>query len=342
MNREAQYKKGHCFKTSILVLLLLISFHWAKTQQTAEKVILEMQYLLYLPEEYAGDTSKKWPLLIFLHGSGESGEDVNKVKVHGPPKLVEQGRKFPFIVVSPQAPPRAGWRPDIFKVMLDDLKKKYRVDHDRVYLTGLSMGGFGTWNISEKYPDDFAAIAPVCGGGDETRVWRLRHMPVWCFHGAKDDVVLPAQSERMVNGVKQFNDNVRYTLYPDANHNSWDTTYNNDSLYSWLLSQKKFRHKPIVLSEQKLKKYEGVYTNNKDTFKIEMENGKLMVKPGGGSIEIKPSSDKSFFWDDNSVDEVWFLFDKKGAVTGFTLLADVKIDFKKMQPKSRPSKQKSG
>src|SRR5688572_15151934 len=339
MNRKI--KILNYFKKTILPLLLLISFHLVRAQQTAEKFILETHYQLYLPESYASDTSKKWPLLIFLHGSGESGEDVNKVKVHGPPKLIEQGKKFPFIVVSPQAPPRTGWRPEIFKGMLEDLKKKYRVDKDRVYLTGLSMGGFGTWNISEKYPDDFAAIAPVCGGGDEKRVWRLRHMPVWCFHGAKDDVVLPVQSERMVNALKKYNNDVRYTLYPEANHNSWDTTYSNDSLYSWLLSKKKFRHTAITLAEELLKNYEGVYVSDRDTFKIQMENGKLMAKPGRGSIEIKPSSDNSFFWDDDSIDEVWFLKDKKGAVTGFTLLADVKMDFKKIQPKSKPSKPQS-
>jgi dienelactone hydrolase len=326
------------FKRVTGMLMLFVCSQLTSAQQTAEKFVLETQYLLYLPDGYANDTSKKWPLLIFLHGSGESGDDLNKVKAHGPPKLIEKGKKFPFIVVSPQAPPYTGWRPDIFKGMLEDLKKKYRVDKDRVYLTGLSMGGFGTWNISEKYPDDFAAIAPICGGGDETRVWRLRHMPVWCFHGAKDDVVLPAQSERMVNGLKNYNDKVRYTLYPDANHNSWDTTYNNDSLYTWLLSQKKFRHKAITISDSQLKKYEGVYVSERDTLKIEMENGKLMLKPGNESIEIKPSSDKRFFWDDNSVDEVSFLHDKKGAVSGFTLLADVKMDFKKVQTKSKTSK----
>ena len=291
---------------------------------------METQYLLYLPDGYSADTTKKWPLLIFLHGSGESGEDLSKVKVHGPPKLIEQGKKFPFIVVSPQAPPRAGWRAEILRAMLLDLKKRYRVDNDRVYLTGLSMGGFGTWDLSEKFPDEFAAIAPICGGGDENKVWKLRHMPVWCFHGAKDDVVLPIQSQKMVDELKKYNSNVRLTLYPDANHNSWEVTYNNDSLYTWFLSQKKFRHKAISLSEQMLKEYEGMYINNKDSIKIVLENGKLMAKPGKNSIEIRPSADNNFFWDEDSIDEVQFIRGKKGKVAGFMLFAGEKAEFKKL------------
>jgi predicted esterase len=317
-------------RKGMLLLLFSVSFFFAKAQQTAEKFVQETQYLLYLPDGYLNDTIKKWPLLMFLHGSGESGTELNKVKVHGPPKLIEQGKKFPFIVVSPQAPPNTGWRAEILKAMLDDLKRKYRVDNDRVYLTGLSMGGFGTWDLSEKFPDEFAAIAPICGGGDDSRVWKLRHMPVWCFHGAKDDVVLPAQSQKMVDALKKYNSNVRFTLYPDANHNSWEPTYNNDSLYTWLLAQKKFRQQPITLPPQSLKELEGVYVNSADSLKIVIENGKLMAKPGKNSIEIKPSSATNFFWDENSVEEVQFTRNKKGTVNGFILMTNEMRTFKKL------------
>ena len=317
-------------RKGILLLLFSVSFLLAKAQQTAEKFVQETQYLLYLPDSYLNDTIKKWPLLIFLHGSGESGTDLNKVKVHGPPKLIDQGKKFPFIIISPQAPPNTGWRAEILKSLLDDLKRKYRVDNDRVYLTGLSMGGFGTWDLSQKFPDDFAAIAPICGGGDDSKVWKLRHMPVWCFHGAKDDVVLPAQSQKMVDALKKYNSNVRFTLYPDANHNSWDLTYNNDSLYSWLLAQKKFRHQAITIAPQLLKEYEGVYLNSADSLRIVVENGKLMAKPGKNSIEIKPSSATNFFWDENSGDEVQFTRNKKGNIKGFILMTNEMKTFKKL------------
>ncbi|MFC0771780.1 carboxylesterase family protein [Terrimonas alba] len=329
------------FKNILVAILFVVSGFIAKAQQTAEKFVLETQYLLYLPEQYAADTATKWPLLIFLHGSGESGADLNKVKVHGPPKLIEQGRKFPFIVVSPQAPPQTGWRAEVLKGMLDDLKKKYRVDNDRVYLTGLSMGGYGTWNLAEKYPEEFAAIAPICGGGDAEQVWKLRHMPVWCFHGAKDDVVPLSASQTMVDALKKYNSDVRFTLYPDVNHNSWEVTYNNDSLYRWLVAQKRFRFKPVALPQSLLKEYEGIYVNNvnKDTVKMVVENEKLVAKPGENSIELKSSANNNFYWDDNSIDEVRFTRTNNDVVGGFILLAGEKVEFRRL-PANKTAKTK--
>jgi predicted esterase len=328
----------------VLLLFLTVSIGFAKAQQTNESFIMEMKYLLYLPEAYANDTLQKWPLMIFLHGSGESGTELAKVKVHGPPKLIEQGKKFPFIVVSPQAPPQTGWQPEVLKSMLDDLKKKYRVDRDRIYLTGLSMGGYGTWNFSVKYPGELAAIAPICGGGDPGQVWKLRYMPVWCFHGAKDDVVPPSQSQRMVDALKKYSSNVKFTLYPDATHNSWDETYNNDSLYTWLLSHKRFHYTEVPVQQQFLKDYEGTYVSSKnnDTVRIVVENEKLVARPGNGRFELKPSSTTNFFWDENSIGEIKFIHTGKKITTGFMLLADEQVEFKKvvgnkiLQKKTKP------
>ena len=138
-----------------------------QSEQQFEKEITvkaKLKYLLFLPAGYE-PSGKAWPLLLFLHGAGESGDDLAKVKLHGPPKLIEnKTRDFPCIVVSPQSPGR-GWNADILAGLLDDLAAKYRVDKDRVYLTGLSMGGFGSWSLAAAYPDRFAAIAPICGGG---------------------------------------------------------------------------------------------------------------------------------------------------------------------------------
>jgi predicted peptidase len=130
-----------------------------------EKLVTETKYLLYLPEQYNSDTTRQWPVLLFLHGSGESGQDIEKVKLHGPPQLIESGKKFPFIVVSPQSDVPSGWDTDQLYKILQRVKRTYRVDASRIYLTGLSMGGYGTWALAMKYPDEFAAIAPVCGGG---------------------------------------------------------------------------------------------------------------------------------------------------------------------------------
>ena len=305
---------------------------WA--QQTAEKLVQETKYLLYLPENYKNDTGQKWPLVIFLHGSGESGDDLNKVKYHGPPKLVEAGRKFPFILVSPQAPPRTGWQVDVLKALLTDLKKKYRVDEDRVYMTGLSMGGFGTWNYAEKYPSDLAAIAPVCGGGDTEKAWTLRYMPVWCFHGAKDDVVLPAASISMIDAVRKYNRNaeVKFTLYPDANHNSWDLTYNNDSLYQWLLSKKRFRFSQVALPDATLKSYVGKYADPKnDTVTLMIEGGRLLIKDVDNKIILKSSSSRNFYWQDDAIDEIEFAKNPDRTVSGFSLLMGERKFFRRLE-----------
>lgn len=216
-------------------------------EKTVTKV-LKAGYLLYLPEAYGKDPNQKWPLVVFLHGSGESGSDLEKLKAHGPPKLIAQGKAFPFIVVSPQAPdgPRRGWDVEVLNALLDDVLAKYTVDTDRVYLTGLSMGGYGTWSWATANPERFAAVAPICGGGQpRMAARRLRDMPVWVFHGAKDPVVPVQESEDMVAALKKAGAaEVKFTVYPEAEHDSWSATYDNAELYAWLLSHK--RNKPEV------------------------------------------------------------------------------------------------
>lgn len=205
--------------------------------QLARPVTMELGYLIYLPEDY-GKVEKDWPLMVFLHGFGERGSDLNKVKVHGPPKLIEEGKDFPFIVVSPQCPDGKWWPYVTERViaLIDDIVDNYDVDEDRVYLTGLSMGGYGTWAAAGMYPDRFAAIAPICGGGISHFGYNLKNVPVWAFHGGKDPVVPVKQSREMVNAVKQAGGNANLTVYPGVGHDSWTRTYNNDKLYEWLLS----------------------------------------------------------------------------------------------------------
>ncbi len=324
-------KKIIAIKTLLFVLLFCVGGS-LEAQQTEEKFVLETKYLLYLPKGYGADTIKKWPLMIFLHGSVESGDDLQKVKMHGPPKLIEAGKKFPFIVVSPQAPPNTGWQTEIMKSMLESLKQKFRVDPDRIYMTGLSMGGFGTWNYAEKYPDDIAAIAPVCGGSDTALAWKLKYTPVWCFHGAKDDVVPPQSSIRMITELKKYNPDVKFTLYPEANHNSWDLTYNNDSLYTWLLSQKKFKFKQVTVKPEQLRQYEGDYVNSRnDTVRAKVENEKLILMPPGERIEMKASSLTNFYWNDNSTNEVVFTRNRKGETTGFNAYVGEIQEFRKVK-----------
>jgi predicted peptidase len=203
-------------------------------------ITVKLDYLLYLPAGYDNDKTD-WPLLVFLHGSGERGDDLEKVKVHGPPKLIAEGKPLPFIVVSPQAP-RRRWDPATLNAFLDDLVAKYRVDKDRIYLTGLSMGGAGTWALAGAYPERFAAIVPICGGGDPADAPKLKDIPVWVFHGAKDEAVPVSRSEEMVKALREAGaKTVEFTVYPDAEHDSWTETYANPRLYEWLLNQRRTR-----------------------------------------------------------------------------------------------------
>jgi len=201
--------------------------------------VVDCNYLLYLPADYS-KSKDKWPLIMFLHGAGERGKNVEVVKKHGPPKMIAQGKSFDFIVVSPQCPNDLWWpeQTEVLMALLDEIEAKYRVDTDRVYLTGLSMGGFGTWTLAAKYPNRFAAIAPICGGSERISGSRLKKVPVWAFHGAKDPTVPLIRSQEMVDAVKKAGGNAKLTIYPEAEHDSWTETYNNPELYQWFLSHK--------------------------------------------------------------------------------------------------------
>ena len=204
---------------------------------------VRLGYLLHLPEAYDEGRGTKWPLILFLHGMGERGSDLEAIKKHGIPKVVETRPDFPFITVSPQCPLDHTWLDFLpaLILLLDDVSASYAVDPDRVYLTGLSMGGFGTWYLAAAYPERFTAIAPICGGGDPAhgfpeKVCALKDVPVWVFHGGKDDVVPLESSEVLVETLRACGGDVRFTVYPDAGHDSWTETYDSPALYDWFLA----------------------------------------------------------------------------------------------------------
>ncbi|MDH3601747.1 MAG: prolyl oligopeptidase family serine peptidase [Candidatus Tectomicrobia bacterium] len=209
--------------------------HALETQITK---IVRLNYLLFLPQGYQAESNQKWPLILFLHGVGERGDDLELVKQHGIPKLVDQQANLPFIIVSPQCPKQSSWplEVDALNALIDDLTAKHAVDVDRIYLTGLSTGGSGTWELATAYPSRFAAIAPLCGVGDPEHAYLLKAIPAWVFHGAKDDVVKPEESEQMVEALKGCGGNVQFTLYPEADHDVWTETYGNPELYEWFLN----------------------------------------------------------------------------------------------------------
>jgi predicted peptidase len=212
----------------------------AQVLETFETVIsrkVGCHYWRYVPREY-GNSNEKWPLLIFLHGKGETAE-VERVKRHGPPKLIAAGQELPFVVISPQCPEDHWWDPQTLIPLIDTVCATHAIDEERIYLTGLSMGGFGTWTLALTYPNRFAAIAPICGGGSPYVVDRIAHIPAWVFHGARDPVVPLYESERMVEALRRAGGDVKFTVYPEAEHDSWTETYANPELYEWFLGHRR-------------------------------------------------------------------------------------------------------
>ena len=193
------------------------------------------EYQLHIPTGTRGEEG--WPLLIFLHGSGERGSDIAQVKVHGPPKVADRDPAFPFILVSPQLPEGEDWDLAKLDAIVDRAMEALPVDPARVYLTGLSRGGHATWRWAAEEPTRFAAIAPVAGRGNPGTACRLMDLPVWAFHGDRDDVVLPEGSFAMSRAIRACGGRqARLSIYPDLGHNAWDPAYDDPALYEWFLS----------------------------------------------------------------------------------------------------------
>jgi len=205
-------------------------------------ITVTANYLLYLPKDYT-DYGRKSPLMLFLHGAGERGSNLELIKKHGPPKLIEQGKEFPAIVVAPQCPADQRWyerwNRKMLETLLDDIVENYNVDTDRIYLTGMSMGGLATWRLAADHPGRFAAIVPICGGGSADWGPRLAHLPVWTFHGQRDRTIPIRRSEEMVMALRQYGSDIRFTVYPEAGHDSWTQAYDTEELYTWLFKQKR-------------------------------------------------------------------------------------------------------
>jgi dienelactone hydrolase len=198
-----------------------------------------LDYLVYLPDRYYR-SFERCPLILTLHGRGEAGVDIGLVRRQGLPRRVEAKGGLPFVIVAPPSSDWA-WNVEALDALLDEVLKRYRVDLDRVYVTGNSMGGNGTWALAAKCPERFAAIAPICGVGDASSTGRLKNVPTWAFHGADDRVVPPEKSERMIAALKKAGGDARLTVYPGVGHDAWTATYANPRFYEWLLQQRRSR-----------------------------------------------------------------------------------------------------
>jgi len=207
-------------------------------EREGQPVKVEMDYWLYLPQKDTAESDQTLPMMLFLHGAGERGDDLDVVKKHGPPKLVAERPKFRFILISPQCPKDDRWHTDELAKLVEHVANTQHVDKKRMYVTGLSMGGSGTWSLLASYPGTFAAGIPICGRGDLATVDMLVKTPIWAVVGGKDRPELVAGNEAIVEALKKAGGTIKFTLYPDAGHDSWTETYNNPEYFTWLLSNK--------------------------------------------------------------------------------------------------------
>lgn len=226
-----------------------------------------LKYRLLRPKDY--DESKVYPLVLFLHGAGERGDDNKKQLVHGMRDFAsdEVMQKHPAIVIAPQCPNdkrwvEVDWASDSHQMpdqpseplklaldLIDSLQAEFPIDVDRIYLTGLSMGGYGVWDALQRRPITFAAAIPICGGGDPSLSASINHVPIWCFHGAADNVVKPARSRQMIDALKASDGKPKYTEYDGVGHNSWAQTYANREVIDWLFAQKRGAEQPAEASK---------------------------------------------------------------------------------------------
>jgi predicted peptidase len=201
----------------------------------------ESPYTVFVPHSYDG--VKQVPVILFLHGAGETkGGKQQPVAVGIGPAIKKRDKDFPFLVVIPQSEKRT-WQAasedgQRALAILDTVLKEYKTDPQRQYLTGLSMGGYGTWSIATANPTRFAAIAPICGGGSPKQAAKIKDLPCWCFHGGADPTVKPAQSRSMMKALWEAGGHPNYTEYPGVGHNSWDRAYATNDLYDWFLKHK--------------------------------------------------------------------------------------------------------
>lgn len=207
-----------------------------------KKETTQLGYILTGPKDL--NEGEKLPLIIFLHGAGERGDNIDAIKCYCIPKLFTRNENYQGLRVftlSPQCPHESTWidyKKELFD-LFDKICDENPIDKSRVSLCGISMGGFGTWELALSQPWRFSAIAPLCGGGMNWRAWYVKDIPIRVYHGRRDDVVPLSQSEAMVNSIKQQGGNIEFTIYDDLSHNCWDRAFEETDLIKWLAESKR-------------------------------------------------------------------------------------------------------
>jgi antitoxin component YwqK of YwqJK toxin-antitoxin module/predicted esterase len=261
-------------------------------------------YLLYLPGDYEKNSQSSWPLVIYLHDISSRGDDLERVKESGLPRVIEKGKKFPFIIASPQCPDQKTWATDDwFPPFLEELKSKYRIDLGRIYLTGVGLGGEGVWDLAIKNPETFAAIAPGSGLTGAlnfpAQAREIKHIPAWVFHGAEDPVVPVRESETMAASLKEYGGDVTLEVFPGAGHSPFtDEVYGEPFLYEWFLGRQQSR-----FYENGQKRCEGEFLDGK-------KDGKWTYWHENGSKEMEEE------YVQGKPNGKWTLWDKEGEKRG--------------------------
>ncbi|MFT5292132.1 MAG: putative peptidase [Planctomycetota bacterium] len=242
-----------------LLLIVCAACHSSRLEAGAHELTMakpvdgqRLSFQLHVP---ASDQRPEegWPVLLFLHGAGERGDDLSLINLHGPPKLLEEIPELAgCVLIAPQCPANEWWQSGTLKALLDEASSLTDVDASRLYVSGLSMGGYGTWGLLADYPEAFAAAVPICGGGEIGRLWkeittgfriedllRARDVPIRAFHGARDSVIPLAEAELLVLALEGVGADVELTVYPGVEHDSWTQTYANPGLYTWLFAQRR-------------------------------------------------------------------------------------------------------
>jgi len=221
-----------------LIFLIGLSFNSYSQVDKANKKAVRYAYMVYEPNDYSINKQDSFPVLIYLHGGSHRGNDLELLKGYGLPKLIDEGKDYDFIVVSPQCPIDKYWTTENwFDSLYLDLKTKYRLDTTRIFATGISMGGFGTWELAMDYPDLIKAIVPLCGGcNDSLNICKIKHIPIWTFHGVKDNSIPINETERLVNRLEECYGKIKFTRLENRGHGIQDI-YDNDEIYNWIAKQ---------------------------------------------------------------------------------------------------------
>ena len=221
----------------LLLICLIMGGCDDLTPPEATVRLIGYEYRSYLPKDY--ETRDDWPLILFLHGAGQGTQNPEAVTAYAAvPRYAVENKDFPFVVIAPQSLAGDTWISERLLDLLDEVTVRFRVDTDRIYVTGLSMGGFGTFLLAAEAPERLAAVAPIAGGGRPEDACNMKDVPTWVFHNSGDEIVPVIQSEAMVAALEACQGNVRFTRYERFGHDAWSDTYFGTELYDWFLSHR--------------------------------------------------------------------------------------------------------